>query len=213
MGKRRMKSSARKGDPCVQWVIVTQVRWNQSFEIRLTERQRARAQVFCSHPVCFLTSDSELDLNLCLCFSLSQIPQFIFPVGFCRILKNASFLPSFSIKHIYISWLGVLSEKYFIFFLIALFAFKFLNFHGLHGCVYTSVGWGFFPLHVLVPWTYDPHRLWEWLARPCFFLFMFLFFWRLEWYLENKCITKFLSAHMKEQASALENAGKLYHMF
>lgn len=139
-----MKSSARRGDPCVQWVIVIQVRLNQSFEIRLTERQGARAQVFCSHPVCFLTSDSELDLNLCLCFSLSQIPQFIFPVGFCRILKNASFLPSFSIKHIYISWLGVLSEKYFIFFLIALFAFKFLNFHGLHGCVYTSVGWGFF---------------------------------------------------------------------
>lgn len=122
-----------------------------------------------------------------LCFSLSQIPQFVVPLGFCRILKNASLFLSFSIKHIYILWLGVLSEKYFIFFLIALFAFNFLNFHGLHGCVcrgyicvYTC-GWGFSPLHVLVPWTYDPHKLWEWLARPCF-LFMLSFFWRIERY-------------------------------
>lgn len=131
-------------------IVGIQARWNQSFEIRATELQVAGAQGFYSQPMCFLKSDSKLHLNLCLCFSLSQTPQFIFPVGFCRILKNASFLPSVSIKHIYISWLGVLSKKYFIFFLIALFAFKFLNFHGLHGCacrglfVYTCVGWVFF---------------------------------------------------------------------
>lgn len=34
-------------------------------------------------------------------------------------------------------------------------------------------------------------QLWEWLARPCF-LFMFLFFWRIEWYLENKLHCKAL---------------------
>lgn len=199
MGKWRMKASARKGDTCVQWVIVTQVRLNQSFEIRLTELQDARAQVFCSHPMCFLKSDSKLHLNLCLCFSLSQIPQFIFPVGFCRILKNASFLPSFSIKHIYISWLGVLSEKYFIFFLIALFAFKFLTFHGLHGCVYTCVGWGFFRCMCwfhghMIPT--DCGSDWPGLV----FLFMFLFFWRLEWYLENKL-------HYKVLIGSYERAG------
>lgn len=42
------------------------------------------------------------------------------------------------------------------------------------------------------------------------FLLMFLFFWRIEWYLENQLL---LSARMREQAAALENAGKLYHMF
>lgn len=47
--------------------------------------------------------------------------------------------------------------------------------------VYITCGLGFSPLHVLVPWTYDPHKLWEWLARPCF-LFMLLFFWRIEQY-------------------------------
>lgn len=154
-----------------------------------------------------------------LCFSLSQIPPSIVPLGFCRILNNASLFLSFSIKHIYILWLGVLSEKYFIFFLIALFAFNFLNFHGLHGCVcrdifvYIRVGLGFSPLHVLVPWTYDPHRLWEWLARPCF-LFMLLFFGRIERCCRKPtCITKLLSAHMREQVAALEDAGKLYHVF
>lgn len=47
-------------------------------------------------------------------------------------------------------------------------------------CVDTC-GLGFSPLHVSLPWTYDPHKLWEWLARPCF-LFVLLFFWRIEWY-------------------------------
>lgn len=155
-------------------------------------------------PMRFLKSDSKWHLTLCLCFSLSQIPQSLVPVGFCRILKNASFSLSFSIKHIYISWLGVLSKEYFIFFLIALFAFNFLNFHGLHGCVcrglfvYTCVGWGFFLLHVLVTWTYDPHKLWEWLARLSF-LFLFLFFWK-EWYLENKL-------HCKALIGSYERAG------
>lgn len=137
------------GDTCVWWVSAILERLNQSFEIRLTELQDARAQVFCSHPMCFLKSDSKLHLNLCLCFSLSQIPSIHIP---CWLLQNSEKcqFSSFSIKHIYISWLGVLSEKYFIFFLIALFAFDFLNFHGLHGCacrglfVYTRVGWGFF---------------------------------------------------------------------
>lgn len=60
----------------------------------------------------------------------------------------------------------MLPEKYFIFFLIASFAFNFLNFHGLHGrvggiFVYMRAGWGSSPLHVLVLWTYDPHELWE----------------------------------------------------
>lgn len=114
-----------------------------------------------------------------LCFPLSQIPLLIVPFGSCRILRNTRFPSSFSIKHIYVSILkstfwGVLHSFFFFFFLIALFAFSFLNFHGLHGCVcrgyicvYTH-GLGF--LHVWVPWTYDPHKLWEWLARPCFFL-------------------------------------------
>lgn len=109
-------------------------------------------------------------------FPLSQIPHLIVPFGSCRILRNTRFPPSFSIKHIYVSILKSTFWRVlhsFFFFLIALFAFSFLNFHGLHGCVcrgyicvYTR-GLGF--LHVWVPWTYDPHKLWEWLARPCFF--------------------------------------------
>lgn len=74
-----------------------------------------------------------------LCFPLSQIPHLIVPFGSCRILRNTRFPSSFSIKHIYVSILkstfwGVLHSCFF-FFLIALFAFSFLNFHGLHGCV------------------------------------------------------------------------------
>lgn len=97
----------------------------------------------------FWKSDSKLHLNLCLpVFALSQIPQFTVPVDFCRILKYASFPPSLSIKRIYASWLGVRSEEHFIFFLIALFAFNFLNFMVyMDVCVgvylYTRVGGGF----------------------------------------------------------------------
>lgn len=156
-------------------------------------------------PMRFLKSDSKWHLTLCLCFSLSQIPQSLVPVGFCRILKNASFPLSFSIKHIYISWLGVLSKEYFIFFLIALFAFNFLNFHGLHGCVcrglfvYTCVGWGFF---CCMCWFHG-HMIptscgsdWPGLV----FLFLFLFFWK-EWYLENKL-------HCKALIGSYERAGR-----
>lgn len=62
--------------------------------------------------------------------------------------EKCQFSPSLSIKHIYILWLEVLSEEYFIFFLIALFAFNFLNFMVyMDVCVgvylYTRVGWGF----------------------------------------------------------------------
>lgn len=162
----------------------------------------------------FWKSDSKLHLNLCLpVFALSQIPQFTVPVDFCRILKYASFPPSLSIKRIYASWLGVRSEEHFIFFLIALFAFNFLNFMVyMDVCVgvylYTRVGGGF--LHCMcwfhgrmIPTSCGS----DW---PGLVFVNVLFFWRIEWYLENQLL---LSARMREQAAALENAGKLYHMF
>lgn len=81
-------------------------------------------------------------------------------------------------------------------------------------CVCGCVCVGFFPLHVLGPWTYDPHTLWERLARPvCFwflFLFTFSFFGKSRMAFRKQMpFVKLLSAHMREQASALERAGKL----
>lgn len=98
--------------------------------------------------MCFWKSRSKLHLNLCLpVFALSQTPQFLVP-GTSAEFWEMPVSPSLSIRHIYISWSGVLSEEYFIFFLIALFAFNFLNFMVyMDVCVgvylYTHVGWGF----------------------------------------------------------------------
>ena len=147
-----------------------QVRPDQSFEVRLTGFQGARAPrwAFGSRILnCIWVCASRL-----FPWAKSLDPESLWTSA--ELWKMPVFFLSFSIKHIYRSWLEVLSEEYFIFFLIALFAFNFLNFHGLHGCacrgifVCTRVGWLFFRCMLLVPWTYDPHKLWEWLARPRF---------------------------------------------
>lgn len=141
------------------------------------DQQSSRVQEPCAlfTPSCAFGSQILNCIWICasLSFPPEPNPSIHSPHWLLQDSEKCQFPPSFSIKHIYISWLGVLSEEYFIFFLIALFAFNFLNFHGLHDvcvgvylCIHVWVG--IFPLHVLVPWTYDPHKLWEGLASACF---------------------------------------------
>lgn len=88
-------------------------------------------------PMCFLKSDSKLHLNLCLSVPEPK-PLIRSPLGFCRILGvGGGVMPvspySFSTEtYLYIMIRSTFWTVLYFFFLIALFAFDFLNFHGLH---------------------------------------------------------------------------------